>query len=323
MLKDLPAPPVGKKGWPWTKESKSLPPLMPDEKKWPKISIVTPSYNQGQFLEETIRSVLLQNYPNFEYVIMDGGSADNSVEIIKKYEPWLTYWVSERDEGQADAIWKGFESSVGDILAWINSDDYYQPNAFSFVAKKFMKNKAMKLLMGGCVYIRENGVIIVKNYGLKQEYENLLLVGMFSSQPASFWRRTAYIEAGKIDMSLAFCMDYDLVLRMARTNTPYFTIKMLAAYRFHEATKSSRMQNILTEEDMAIGKKYGRFMFPYEFIHKVKKSTWTKYYLKQRINLFLDLFLDPQYFIVSFGNSILEILRIKNKINLFRKKYLF
>src|SRR5688572_28969334 len=104
MLSDLPAPPPGKTGWPWTEETFQLPEAMPDGKRWPRISIVTPSYNQGQFIEETIRSVLLQCYPNLEYIVIDGGSTDDSVEIIEKYKSWLTYWVSEPDKGQVDAI---------------------------------------------------------------------------------------------------------------------------------------------------------------------------------------------------------------------------
>ena len=104
--------------------------MMPNGEAWPRISIVTPSFNQGQFIEETIRSILLQGYPNLEYIIIDGGSTDESVEIIKKYEPWLTYWVSEKDRGQAHAINKGLERCTGEILAYINSDDYYYPGCF-------------------------------------------------------------------------------------------------------------------------------------------------------------------------------------------------
>jgi len=122
-LNELPKPPKWKTGWPWTEESKQLPDKLPDGSDWPKISIVTPNYNYGHFIEETIRSVLLQGYPNLDYIIVDGGSTDNSVEIIKKYEPWLTYWVSETDKGQVDAINKGFTKATGEIYAWLNSDD--------------------------------------------------------------------------------------------------------------------------------------------------------------------------------------------------------
>src|SRR5205085_6663873 len=121
-LNDLPASPPGKTGWPWTEESIRLPNTMLDGSAWPKISIVTPSYNQGQFIEETIRSVLLQGYSNLEYIIMDGGSTDNTLSILRKYEHAIDFWTSERDKGQAAAINKGFAVASGEILAWLNSD---------------------------------------------------------------------------------------------------------------------------------------------------------------------------------------------------------
>src|SRR4051812_31180515 len=123
-LAELPPPPPGAAGWPWTEESSGL-----EEGPWPRVSIVTPSYMQGDFLEETIRSVLLQGYPDLEYFIIDGGSTDRSVEIIRRYEPWLAGWVSEKDAGQPAAVNKGWNRASGDILAYINSDDWYYPGA--------------------------------------------------------------------------------------------------------------------------------------------------------------------------------------------------
>ncbi len=132
-------PPVpDREGWPWTEETPQLPERMADGSPWPCISVVTPSYNQGQYIEETIRSVLLQGYPNLEYIVMDGGSSDNSLEIIQRYSPWLTYWTSERDEGQADAINKGFERANGKLIAWLNSDDIYYPGTVASSARAFL-----------------------------------------------------------------------------------------------------------------------------------------------------------------------------------------
>ncbi|MDO8303698.1 MAG: glycosyltransferase, partial [Sedimentisphaerales bacterium] len=130
-LKELPAAPAGKTGWPWTVESPA--PALSQITNCPRICIVTPSFNQGEFLEETIRSVLLQGYLNLEYIIMDGGSTDNSVEIIKKYSPWLAYWTSQKDNGQADAIYRGFEKASAEYIGWVNSDDMLLPDAlFNF-----------------------------------------------------------------------------------------------------------------------------------------------------------------------------------------------
>jgi len=149
-LKNLPPSPQGRVGWPWTEESPELPDSMPNGKPWPKISIVTPSYNQGQFLEETIRSVLLQGYPNLEYIIIDGGSTDNSVKIIKEYEPWLACWVSEPDRGQSQAINKGFKKATGEIITWICSSDSYVPNAFQKISLIFADNQSVGAISGSC-----------------------------------------------------------------------------------------------------------------------------------------------------------------------------
>src|SRR5690606_31772171 len=119
---------------------------------WPKISIVTPSYNQGQFIEETILSILNQNYPNLEYIIIDGGSTDNTVEIIKKYEDRITYWVSEKDNGQADAINKGLEQCTGEIFNWINSDDYLAKKSLYSIAIASIYNDNAKIIAGGCTH---------------------------------------------------------------------------------------------------------------------------------------------------------------------------
>ena len=185
-LSALPLPPANKRGWPWTEESPQLPNSMPDGSPWPKVSIVTPSYNQGEFLEETIRSVLLQGYPNLEYIIIDGGSQDNSVEIIKKYEPWLAYWVSELDRGQAHAINKGFKRATGEIVTWLNSDDFYARRALGSVAQSFHKQQ-VDLLYGDCFFL-DSAAGEYKHVKALPNSEISLFVGSLP-QPSTFFRR--------------------------------------------------------------------------------------------------------------------------------------
>ncbi len=124
-------------------------PRMPEAKSWPRINIVTPSYNQGRFIEGTIRSVLLQGYPNLEYIVIDGGSADGTTDVLRKYEPWLTYWVSEPDRGQSHAVNKGFKLASGEIAAWLNSDDQYLPGTLRTIAEHAQKYPEAGAWAGG------------------------------------------------------------------------------------------------------------------------------------------------------------------------------
>ncbi len=218
-LKDLPKAPPGKTGWPWTEETKPFLEGMPDGLDWPKISIVTPSYNQEKFLEATIRSVLLQCYPNLEYIIIDGGSTDRSVEIIKKYEFWLTYWISEKDKGQAHAINKGFAKATGKIFAWLNSDDIYLSNALSSVAEKFnQEDDRTGALVGIGHKVDETGrIVYTPPRGPELSFQSLLSWRKSHfMQPSCFFTSKAWEVCGLLDESLNYCMDIDLWLKMSQ-----------------------------------------------------------------------------------------------------------
>ena len=210
------------------------------ERDYPKISIVTPSYNQAPYLEQTILSVLEQQYPSLEYIIIDGGSTDGSVDIIKKYEAHITRWVSESDSGQSEAINKGFALCSGDIVGWLNSDDYYENNIFDRIAGIF-KNKNINILNGDCRLVNESGVAT----GLvcsKKVYLNRLLHSWvpysIPPQPAIFFRRACLEKVGLLDESLHYGMDYDLWLRLCTHYRFNYVPGILANYRFHEQSKS-------------------------------------------------------------------------------------
>jgi len=189
-IEELPEPPAGKTGWPWTEDSPRSPELMPDGKPWPKISIVTPNYNYGRFLEKTIRSVLLQGYPNLEYIIIDGGSTDNSIEIIKKYQKWLKCWVSEKDKGQAQAINKGFKVSSGEIANWLNSDDWLYPGVLSEVARVW-RSQNPHMVIGSAVSVEDGASKIFCYWHPKPPIRpfELIRIGQFGmgiAQPSVF-----------------------------------------------------------------------------------------------------------------------------------------
>ena len=297
-LNHLPSPPEGKRGWPWTVESDPLPPVMRDGRSWPKVSIVTPSYNQGQFLEETIRSVLLQGYPNLEYIIMDGGSNDNSGEIIKKYEPCLTYWVSEKDNGQADAIHRGFEKATGGIIGWLNSDDYFLPGALLPVGKSFVEIAGLEFLIGGGVAVDINGEMIRKIYSFPQNFSSILYGGQCFMQMSSFWRRDAYESVGGLDTSLKYCLDYDLFLRLARRRLPGGVDAILSAVRIHDQSKSETISKTVgLTESAVVRDRYGFNAPPKYERTRLIEGAIAEYNRVTRMGILKDAFRDPGYFL--------------------------
>ena len=216
MLAQLPPPPSGKTGWPWTEESETLPPFQPDNKLWPRISIVTPSYNQGKFIEETIRSILLQNYPNLEYLIIDGGSTDDTLKIIEKYKKHITYWVSEPDNGQSQAINKGFRKSSGEYVNWICSDDLLCQNALTNTAQLLTAQKDI-LLLGSGYRVDERTKLIdkiesseINNFNKLVDIRKFWRSGNSIIQQSALYPVNAVKEAGFLRESNYYTMDFEL-----------------------------------------------------------------------------------------------------------------
>ena len=242
-LDELPSPPPDKLGWPWTEESPQLPERRPDGSSWPGISIVTPSYNQGEFIEETIRSVLLQGYPNLEYIIMDGGSTDNSVAIIKKYEPWLACWVSEPDKGQSHAINKGFRKATGKVLAWLNSDDYFQQSAVATLVELRGKHEDCVGWVGACQEISREGSPIREvrkpRVGSKGQLGNWGVEAFFC-QPSCFFDSRLFTDVGGLDERLHYAMDLDLWLRLSELGDFASTDEVVSYYRYYASAKTFR-----------------------------------------------------------------------------------
>jgi glycosyltransferase involved in cell wall biosynthesis len=219
---------------------------MSDGQPWPRVSIVTPSYNQGQFVEEAIRSVLLQGYPNLEYTVIDGGSTDGSVEIIKKYEKWLTYWVSEPDRGQSHAINKGFEKASGVIYGWLNSDDYLLKDALKNVARAYLASPESGAWCGSSLYVDVNG----KKTGVREPPPHLDAETIAAwnensfAQPATFFSRRAWQQCAPLDENLQYGMDLDLWIRIAQKFAFERLGEVLATERLHKDCK--------TEKDMGM-----------------------------------------------------------------------
>jgi len=212
-----------------------------EKSKYPKISIVTPCYNSGKYLEETIMSVLDQKYPNLEYIIIDGESKDNSVEIIKKYEDSLTYWISEKDNGMYEAIQKGFDKSTGEIMAWINADDLYHRKSFYIIAELFSKNTEINWLVGASAKWDEygRGADVARSRKFTR-YDFLAGDFKWIQQESCFFRRSLWDKAGSyIDKTLQYAGDFELWLRFFRFERLYVTNALIGGFRIRSANQLS------------------------------------------------------------------------------------
>jgi hypothetical protein len=243
-LAELPAPPADKTGWPWTEESVRPSGHLPAGHSWPRLTVVTPSFNQGEFIEETIRSILLQGYPNLEYFVLDGGSTDATVAIISKYARWINFWVSEPDRGQSAAINRGLRMGSGSHATWINSDDMLCRDAL--VTHVLNNELADDLIhIGDCVNIDVDGRVLFVHRGRVRSLDDLLRV-------RSVWRAGGYIcqqevlfplplalRVGGLNEKNHYSMDYELwgKLFMAGARVQYTAIPF-GMFRLHEAQKT-------------------------------------------------------------------------------------
>jgi len=234
--------------------------------KLPRISIITPSYNQARFIRATIDSVLTQDYPNLEYFVIDGGSDDGTIEILKSYGEKLN-WVSEKDHGQTDAINKGLKKSTGEVLAFLNSDDILFPGALNIVGEYFANHKDCDWLTGNCNVIGVDGRTLLRHNWLVAGYKKILLalyspftlrvVDNMFPQPSTFWTRRAYEKIGQFDESYHYVMDYDYWLRLSKYFKPHYLRVVLSGFRSQPNSKSETSRSQMVQEGVLALKKNG------------------------------------------------------------------
>ena len=223
---------------------------------WPKITVVTPSYQQARFLEDTLRSVIRQGYPNLEHIVMDGGSLDGSAEIIERYADKLEYWTSQPDNGHTDALIKGFARSTGDIMCWLNSDDLWEPWTLKDVADFFRHHSDARVVYGDAMWIDIEG----RPMKPKREHPFNEFIWLydhnFIPQPSTFWRRDLYEEVGGLDPNFRISMDADLWIRFAQVTKIHHVKRPWSRMRFYPEQKMQKLRRDGDVEDTAIRRRY-------------------------------------------------------------------
>lgn len=220
--------------------------------KEPKISVIIPSYNQGEYLERTLRSVINQGYENLELIVMDGGSSDASVEILEKYDNKIDYWVSEPDKGQTDALVKGFEKSSGDIQCWLNSDDLHEPDTLRRVAEYFRKHPEADAVFGSTVWIDSNDKPLRVHHEIP--FNRFIWLHTYNYIPgmSMFWKRTIYDRVGGLDVNFNLAMDADLWARFSHEGRIGHVREVWSRMRFYPEQKNRRLREASDLEDQLI-----------------------------------------------------------------------
>lgn len=276
-LSDLPPPPPRKTGWPWTVESSVLPERMSEGREWPRISVVTPSFNQDRFLEATIRSVLLQGYPNLEYLVLDGGSTDESPKILRKYADFLTYCVSQRDGGPEFAINDGWERATGEFVAFLPSDDYFEPSVLHKSAEALATEPLASFVYGVCRVLNENDkqIWVDDPHG---PFEMSRLLGSFYFYAPTILIRQSFLTiTGNMDTSLRFLSDWDLWLRLALCSPPVYASHVVASVHSWAGSKTNpeiearRPSYIPFERALVLRRLLKKRLFPEEISGQVRK----------------------------------------------------
>jgi glycosyltransferase involved in cell wall biosynthesis len=218
--------------------------------------VITPSYNQGQFLEETLRSVLLQGYPNLEYIVIDGGSQDESRALLEKYAPFLSFWVSEKDQGQTHAINKGLRQATGAVMGWLNSDDLLLPDALNQIGRAFLRPQTQ--VVCGFRYFMSADSRLMQGWIRGLPHPHVVRHRNILAQETVYWRREVWEALGELDESLYFCMDYDYWQRMVAVGYRFRLLPhYLGAFRQHESSKSLTQERIHKRELALLYPRYG------------------------------------------------------------------
>jgi len=254
-----------------------------DAARWPKISVVMPSYNQQDFIERSILSVLNQHYPNLEFIIIDGGSTDGTVEVIRRYEQYLSVWLSEPDHGQSDALNKGFARATGAIQGWLNSDDLYMPGAFQRVAMEFERHPDRRIVHGDWLNIDTDDQLLAYEYSFDFNVNQLKYEGFPLNAQAMFWRREVRERFGQFDVALYNTMDYDMILRFGLNEGDRAFLRIpavLGCFRRHEAQKTRAFdERVLNEHRRMAGlhgyaDKYQPLGQAKRWLYRLRRAYW-------------------------------------------------
>ena len=262
----------------------------------PKVTIVTPSYNQADFIEQTIQSVLKQTYPNVEHIVVDGGSTDGTLDILERYSNQIQ-WISEPDEGQSDAVNKGWQRAKGEILGWLNSDDCSTVNAVEEAVETFRNRPEVGMIFGECYMMNEAGQVYGKWRAKGFNQESILEHPEWVSSPSMFVRQSVLFEADMLNVELSYAMDYDLFIRLSKITKIVAVPIPMAYFRTHSNSKSQKYSSAHWREILDIHRKYGgkfvspiwlRYLASKVWPHlpkKLKKVVRENYYRRREISV--------------------------------------